>query len=117
VFARKTRHRSGGDGTAGASLASFVAACYLPEERTVTTRTTSATIYFTQPFVLDGFSERQPAGSYLVDTEEELLDDLSFPVWRRIATVMRVTRLGATEYVTIDPDALQDALLRDHNAS
>jgi hypothetical protein len=85
--------------------------------KAVTTRMTSATVSFTRSFILAGFEHNQPAGDYVVDTEEELVDDLSFPVWRRVSTVMRVTRLGATEYVTIDPDALRDALLRDHNAS
>ncbi len=79
----------------------------------MTTRMTSETVSFTRPFILAGFEHDQPAGDYVVDTEEELVDDLSFPVWRRVATVMRVTRLGATEHVTIDPDALREALARD----
>lgn len=82
----------------------------------MTTRTTSATIVFRHPFCLDGIDQGQPAGDYIIDTEEELVDALSFPVWRRVSTVMRLTRLGATEHVAIDPRALADALLRDGNA-
>ena len=82
----------------------------------MTTRVTSATVVFRHPFHLDGIDRVQPAGDYIVDTEEELADALSFPVWRRVSTVMRLTRLGATEHVAIDPRALADALLGDANA-
>jgi len=78
-----------------------------------TTRVTSATVTFVRPFILDGFDELQPAGSYTVDTEEELLDTLSLSSWKRISTVMRLTRQGGIEHMPIDPEQLNEALRRD----
>jgi hypothetical protein len=51
-----------------------------------------------------------------VDTEEELIEGLSFPAYRRIATTIFLpTRLGAAsgEVVGIDPGELASALARD----
>lgn len=76
-------------------------------------RMTSAEVTFRRPFVLHGFDKIEPAGTYKVETEEESIDDVSFPVWKRLATVMHVTRGGATEYVRIDPEDLRKALARD----
>ena len=55
----------------------------------MTTRTTSRTIAFRRPFLLRGFDSERPAGAYVVDTEEELLESLSFPAWTRVATTIR----------------------------
>ena len=78
-----------------------------------TTRVISTTVTFVRPFILDGLGELQCAGSYVVDTEEELMDTLSLVVWKRISTVIQLSRHGATEYVAISPDQLSDALRRD----
>ena len=78
-----------------------------------TTRVTSATVTFVRPFILDGFGELQRAGSYVVDTEEELIDSISLTAWKRISTVMQLSRHGGIEYVPINPDQLSDALRRD----
>ena len=80
------------------------------------TRTSSKQVTFRRPFLLSGFDSPQPAGTYTVDTEEELLEilgPLSFPVWKRVATIMRLARGGATEYVPVDPNELNDAMARD----
>ena len=76
-------------------------------------RTTSKTVTFKRPFVLDGFPELLPAGSYTVDTEEEPLDSMLVMAWRRVSTTLRVRVDGATECRAIDPDALHEALMRD----
>jgi len=52
----------------------------------MTTRTTKSTVTFTRPFSLSGFDGEQPAGSYSVETDEEMLDGVSFPAYRRLAT-------------------------------
>ena len=80
------------------------------------TRMLSQTVTFRRPFVLDGFERVEPAGSYIVDTEEESIDDVSFAAWKRCATVMHVTHGGATEYMRIDPEDLRKALERDEVA-
>ena len=95
------------------STARRVAACASVLGMVMTTRTTTATVAFRRPFILAGFEALQPAGEYAVETEEELVETLTFPVWRRVATVMRVTQLGAVEHITIDPDKLHEALMRD----
>ena len=78
------------------------------------TRTSSTTVVFQRPFVLAGFETMQPAGSYIVETEEEQVDSLLVNAWRRVATTMRLPQPGgAIEYHAVDPDALQEALIRD----
>jgi hypothetical protein len=73
----------------------------------------STTVTFARPFILDGFDELQPPGSYVVDTEQELIDSLSVTAWKRISTAMQLNRHGGTEYVPINPDRLSEALNRD----
>jgi len=101
----------GGDGAAGESLACFVACPY--EANLMTARTTSTTVQFRRPFILDGFERIQEPGLYPVDTHEEQIEPLSFSVWHRTSTVMRLPRAGAMEHVAVDPDQLRDALMRD----
>ena len=79
----------------------------------MTTRHATATVTFRRPFILDGFEQFEPAGSYLVDTEEELMDTLLSPGWRRTSTSMRLMRHGAVEQVPVNPQQLEEALLRD----
>jgi len=76
-------------------------------------RTESKDVVFVRPFILDGMDAVQPAGTYTVQTEEERLDTLSFPAWRRVSTVLRLARAGQTEYLPVDPGQLHEALMRD----
>jgi hypothetical protein len=62
----------------------------------MTTRTTGETVTFLHPFKLSGFDDIQPAGRYLVETDEERLEGLSFPVYRRLSTFIRKRRPHAT---------------------
>ena len=72
---------------------------------------------FMKPFVLGGFDEELPAGAYRVETDEELLEGISFPAYRRITTVIHLHRKpgcpGLAESMTVDPNELDAALLRD----
>ena len=45
----------------------------------MTVRTSHKTVTFTRPFSLNGIDEVQPAGSYTVETREDLLPGLSVP--------------------------------------
>lgn len=56
-----------------------------------------------------------PTGRYEVVTDEELIEGLSFPVYRRVSTTMLVpTQTGhAIEMLTIDPQELTAAIERD----
>jgi hypothetical protein len=78
-------------------------------------RTREKTVSFTRPFVLAGVDHALPPGEYRVKTDEELIEGISFPVYRRVATMIFVpaqTR-GAIEMVAVDPAVLQAALERD----
>ncbi len=83
----------------------------------MTTRTIQSTVTFSRPFLLAGLGETLPAGTYCVETEEERIDSLSFPAYRRISTLLRLPTERGPSYlsraVTIDPDALDAALERD----
>lgn len=72
---------------------------------------------FARPFCLGGFDEALPAGTYDVETDEELLEGISFPVYRRIATLLRLHAApadrGRTRTFTVDPRELDAALERD----
>jgi hypothetical protein len=45
----------------------------------MTMRTSQETVTFRRPFSLSGLDQLQPAGSYTVETSEELLEGPSFP--------------------------------------
>jgi hypothetical protein len=80
----------------------------------MTTRITNKTVTFVRPFVLNKKEGEMPPGTYTVETEEQLLEAVSFPVYRRLSTVMCCAEPGGiTRFVTIDPIALESALARD----
>jgi hypothetical protein len=83
----------------------------------MTVRTSKKTVTFRRPFVLGDIDEGLPAGAYSVETDEELIEGLSFPVWRRILTVIHLHPYpghpGLTQTLTIDPNELNAALGRD----
>ena len=56
------------------------------------TRSLSKTVAFRKPFHLKGIDRVLPAGDYRVVTDEELIEGLSFPVYRRVATMMAVPK-------------------------
>jgi hypothetical protein len=60
-----------------------------------------------------------PPGEYRIVTDEELIEELSFPVYRRVATMIFVPahQASSVEMVAIDPQELQAAQERDlHDA-
>jgi hypothetical protein len=79
-------------------------------------RSLSKTIVFNKPFLLKGVGRTLPAGEYRVVTDEELIEGISFPVYRRVATMIFVPApqgASSIEMVTVDPLDLQAALERD----
>jgi hypothetical protein len=46
------------------------------------------TLTFRHPFSLKGVDRRLGAGDYEVVTDEELIEEVSFPVYRRVATLI-----------------------------
>lgn len=81
------------------------------------TRTSRRVITFSRPFTLSGIDGVQPAGSYTVETDEELVDGLSFPVYRRLSTIIvlpgRPGEIFSSQAVTVDPEELAEAERRD----
>jgi hypothetical protein len=86
----------------------------------MTIRTSSKTVSFARPFLLKGVDRVLAAGQYKVTTDEELIEELSFPVYRRVATMIFVPadsqNSSSVEMVAIDPRGLQDAQDRDAEA-
>lgn len=80
-------------------------------------RTTTTTVVFMHPFMLGSGEGPFPAGSYLVETDEELIPGLSFQAYRRIRTTMNVPAARGIHRVlqtlTIDPTELEEALRLD----
>jgi hypothetical protein len=82
----------------------------------MTARTSRTTVTFRRLFSLSGVDEVQRAGTYTVETDEELLEGLSFPVWRRTATVIVLganAGNGLTQVVAVEPVALEAAQAGD----
>jgi len=87
----------------------------------MTTRTIGKIVTFAHPFTLKGVDRILPAGSYRVVTDEELIEELSFPVYRRVSTMIFVPaeshRASSVEMVAVDPRDLQEAEDRDAGTS
>jgi hypothetical protein len=70
----------------------------------MTTRTTTKTVTFAHPFLLKGIDRILPAGDYRVVTDEELIEGVSFPVYRRVSTMIFIPGQNASsvEMAAID---------------
>lgn len=81
------------------------------------TRTTETTVTFGHSFIIGDLDELLPAGTYVVETDEELLQGLSFQSYRRVRTVFHIPPTtgegGMGRSFTINPDDLEAALQRD----
>jgi hypothetical protein len=81
------------------------------------TRTRRNHVVFRHPFELKGVERILPPGSYQIVTDEELIEGLSFPVYRRVSTMIivpaRSGRGSSVEMVPIDPHDLAAAQARD----
>ncbi|HVO95362.1 MAG TPA: hypothetical protein VMT22_21075 [Terriglobales bacterium] len=76
-------------------------------------RTTRKIVKFSNPVSVEGIDGVLPAGNYEVVTDEELIEGLSFPVYRRVATMLLAPIQSLIEMATIDPVDLAAALERD----
>jgi len=82
----------------------------------MSTRTRHETVTFRHPFHIRSIGRELPAGCYDVVTDEETIEGLSFPVWRRIATLITVPAesvRGAMEQLAIGSVDLADAQAAD----
>jgi hypothetical protein len=80
-------------------------------------RTTRKSVTFLHPFSLAGIDEKLDAGTYIVETLEELIEGLSFIAYRRVSTTIMTAgkgySQGARQVVTIDPRDLEAAQEQD----
>ncbi len=87
----------------------------------MTMRTNRKTVNFSFPFRVSGIDDVLPPGSYLVETDEELLEGLSYAAYRRLATVVHLPgQPGSSvidQAVVIDPAELEAAMMREIAAS
>lgn len=82
-------------------------------------RTSTISVTFKHPFELKGVDRVLPPGDYRVTTDEELIEGLSFPVYRRVSTTIMVPvdrSPLSIEIVSIDPGDLQAARAKDEAA-
>ena len=71
-------------------------------------RTVEETITFAQSFLLPGWGERLPPGTYRVEHGEERIDSLSFPAYRRVSTLFYIPgHAGGTRTLKLEPDAFR----------
>jgi len=81
------------------------------------TRSTESTVSFSQAFCLTQFDHAQPAGTYQLVMEEELLEGLSFAAYHRVRTLLYLpanARPGRTrQVIEIDPAELAAAVVSD----
>lgn len=79
-------------------------------------RTTTQAIAFPRAFSLAGVEAKQPAGVYPVETDEELIEGLSFPAYRRVCMRIRLSESaaqpGIVETVVVNPAEIE-AILAD----
>ena len=70
-------------------------------------RTKRESVTFDRPFSLGAVDGLQPAGTYAVDIDEELMEGLSFLAYQRVATTiylpLRAGRSGSVQAVRVDP--------------
>jgi len=82
------------------------------------TRTQRSTLVFKRPFKLSTEVRLQPAGTYLVEVEEELLEGLSFPAYRRIASTITLQSAPpgtVVQALSVDPADLVRAQDAEHH--
>jgi hypothetical protein len=83
----------------------------------MTIRTLYRTLSFAHPFQLKDMDRASPAGTYVVETDEERLQGLSFPAYRRVATRLLLPSgpPGSItgETIEVDPLELDAAQARD----
>jgi hypothetical protein len=84
------------------------------------TRSRRETVHFKHAFRIKGIDRLLPPGAYEVVTDEEMIEGLSFPSFRRVRTMIMVpcaaTRQSATEMISIGSIDLADAQRVDASA-
>ena len=77
------------------------------------TRTRRETVHFRHPFRIKGIDRQLAPGAYEIVTDEEMIEGLSFPGFRRVATMIMVPgappQRSTMEMISISAVDLSDA--------
>jgi len=86
----------------------------------MTTRSRRETVHFKHSFRIGGVDRLLPPGAYEVITDDEMIEGLSFPCFRRVATLMMIPgaapRSSTMEMISISSVDLSDARRADASA-
>jgi hypothetical protein len=86
----------------------------------MTMRSRRETVHFKHPFRIKGIDRQLAPGAYEVITDEEMIEGLSFPCFRRVATLMMIPgappRSSTMEMISISSIDLSDAQREDASA-
>jgi hypothetical protein len=81
------------------------------------TRSRRETVTFRRPARIKGIDRQLPAGAYEVVTDEEMIEGLSFPCFRRVATMIMIPgappHRSSIEMISINSVDLADAQQAD----
>jgi hypothetical protein len=79
----------------------------------MTMRTRRETLHFRHPFRIKGIDRQLAPGAYEVITDDEMIEGLSFPCFRRVATMIMIPgappRHSSVEMISISSVDLSDA--------
>lgn len=85
------------------------------------TQRTTAEVTFQHVFDLEAVGGGLPAGTYRIDIEEEQIEGLSFPAYRRLSTHIHLPAIGhhstSEQVFLVDPKELAAAQERDAAAT
>ena len=86
----------------------------------MTIRSRRETVHFRHPFRIEGIDRQLAPGAYEVITDEEMIESLSFPCFRRVATMIMIPgappRHSSVEMISISSVDLSDAQRIDADA-
>ena len=85
----------------------------------MTLKTTRTIATFDEPFSLRNLEGIQPAGTYAVHVEDELIPGLSRTAWRRVSTLLQTPSIASSQersrLVVVSPTELAAALMKDQH--
>ena len=86
----------------------------------MTMRSRREKVQFRHPFQIKGIDRLLPPGDYEVITDEEMIEGISFPCFRRVATMIMVPGVAphhsSIEMISISSVDLSDAQRNDASA-
>lgn len=86
----------------------------------MTMHKTKRTVHFNHPFYCDAPDTLFPAGNYDVETDEELIEGISFTAYRKVQTYLHLKPVqghpGVKQTLVIAAGRLEAALERDSQA-